>query len=187
MPPSRCQVSDAKLIADADPAAFAELFDRHAAALLGWARRSGVSNADAVELVAETFARAWISRRRFRDPGDGGAAPWLFGIARNVLAASRRRAAIDARARIRLGMQVGPPGDERDEVVARLDAATRLGDVEQVLAELPDRHREAVRMRVVEGRDYADIAHALRCSDTTARKWVSLGLGTLRQQMGDAR
>jgi DNA-directed RNA polymerase specialized sigma24 family protein len=42
-------------------------------------------------------------------------------------------------------------------------------------------------MRVVEGREYADIARALRCSDTTARKWVSLGLGTLRQQMGDAQ
>jgi RNA polymerase sigma-70 factor, ECF subfamily len=187
MSPGHRHAADAKLIADADPTAFAELFDRHAAALLKWARRSGVADTDAVELVAETFARAWISRRRFRDPGDGSAAPWLFGIARNVLAPSRRRAAIDARARVRLGMQVGPPGDERDDVVARLDAATHLGDVEQVLAELPDRHREAVRMRVVEGREYADIARALRCSDTTARKWVSLGLGTLRQQMGDAQ
>ena len=39
--------------------------------------------------MAETFAEAWLSRDRFVDRGEG-AAPWLFGIARNVLAASIR-------------------------------------------------------------------------------------------------
>jgi len=99
--------SDAELIAAAEPRAFGELFDRHALAMLAWAIRAGVSQSDAVELVGEVFARAWISRRRYRDPGDGSATPWLFGIARNVVADGRRRAAIDARARRRLGMQTG--------------------------------------------------------------------------------
>jgi DNA-directed RNA polymerase specialized sigma24 family protein len=80
--------------------------------MLAWAIRAGVSQSDAVELVGEVFARAWISRRRYRDPGDGSATPWLFGIARNVVADGRRRAAIDARARRRLGMQTGSPADE---------------------------------------------------------------------------
>jgi hypothetical protein len=77
--------TDAELLVAAgrDPNAFGGLYDRHAASVLRWALRSGLSEADALDLVSEVFARAWIHRRRFHDPGDGNAAPWLFGIARH--------------------------------------------------------------------------------------------------------
>ena len=62
--------SDAELIAAAahDPEAFGELYDRYAGAAYRWARRTGLSEADALDLVGELFAQAWISRRRFRKP-----------------------------------------------------------------------------------------------------------------------
>ena len=61
--------TDAELIAAAadDPGAFGEMFDRHATAAFGWARRAGLAESDALELVSELFARAWVSRRGFRD------------------------------------------------------------------------------------------------------------------------
>jgi hypothetical protein len=71
--------SDARLIVDAndDPAAFAALYDRHVAAVHQWLdRRIGWLASD---LTAETFARAWLIRRRFRDDRDGSALPWLLG------------------------------------------------------------------------------------------------------------
>jgi DNA-directed RNA polymerase specialized sigma24 family protein len=72
--------TDAELLqaASEDPQAFRELYDRHSAELCGWARRSGLAEADALDLVSELYARAWVSRKRFRDPGDGSAAPWLY-------------------------------------------------------------------------------------------------------------
>jgi DNA-directed RNA polymerase specialized sigma24 family protein len=52
--------TDAELLraAGRDPAAFGELYDRHAAPILRWALRSGLDEADALDLVSELFARA---------------------------------------------------------------------------------------------------------------------------------
>jgi RNA polymerase sigma-70 factor (ECF subfamily) len=63
--------SDAELLraARSDPAAFRELYERHAVQIHGLHLRR-TRDADAAhDLTAETFAQAWLSRRRFRDPG----------------------------------------------------------------------------------------------------------------------
>ncbi len=78
--------TDAELILAArrDPEAFAELYRRHVEALYRFFR-ARVPHDAAGELTAETFAQAALSLRRFRDVAGGSAAPWLFGIARNLL------------------------------------------------------------------------------------------------------
>ena len=55
--------------------------------------------------------------------------------------------------------------------------------LERALGALPDNQRNAVRMRIVDGLEYQEIAARLSCTETTARKWVSLGLRFLRTQM----
>jgi DNA-directed RNA polymerase specialized sigma24 family protein len=45
----------------------------------------------ALDLTAETFARAFAARRRFRGSSDAQAGPWLFAIASGQLAAYPRR------------------------------------------------------------------------------------------------
>src|SRR5262249_790938 len=68
---------------------FEEVYDRHAAQVLAWARaRVGEHAAD---LTAEVFARAWLGRSRFRHENETSALPWLLGIARNVLRESLRK------------------------------------------------------------------------------------------------
>src|SRR6202012_2568919 len=57
----------------------------------------------AADLTAETFARALEAVASF-DPARGRPDQWLFGIARNVLAESRRRGTVEAAARRRLGL-----------------------------------------------------------------------------------
>jgi RNA polymerase sigma factor (sigma-70 family) len=181
--------TDAELLeaAASDPPAFAELYDRHAEHLYRWARRAGLAHSDALDLVSELFARAWVSHKRFRDPGDGTASRWLFGIARNLLASYRRSGSIDARARTRLRLQTAEETDASEAVDERIDAATRRPALEHALGALPDNQRDAVRMRIVDGLDYQEIAAQLNCTETTARKWVSLGLRFLRTQMEVAR
>ncbi len=92
--------SDASLLAAAriDPDAFRELYERYAEAVYGYFVRRTGSRATALDLTAETFAQAWIVRARFRDEANGSAAPWVYGIARNVLLMSVRRGAIERRA-----------------------------------------------------------------------------------------
>ena len=54
----------------------------------------------------------------------------------------------------------------------------------QALAGLPADQREAVLARIVDERDYGEIAADLR-SESVARKRVSRGLARLRDQLGE--
>ena len=86
--------TDADLLRESrhSSAAFRVLYDRHAERVHGFLLRRTREPGAAVELTAETFAQAWLSRDRYTDHDEGTIAPWLFGIARHVLAASVRRA-----------------------------------------------------------------------------------------------
>src|SRR3954471_14920228 len=97
--------TDAALLREArsDPAAFRELYERHARPVHGFHLRRTHDEHAALDLTAETFAQAWLGRARFRDEAGGSAGPWLFGIARNLLAQSVRRRAIELAACDRLG------------------------------------------------------------------------------------
>jgi RNA polymerase sigma-70 factor (ECF subfamily) len=134
------------------------------------------------DLAAEVFAAAFLVARRFRPRGDGSARPWVLGIARNKLLESRRRGRVEDRARRRLGFE---PEALDDGDLARVDELA-AGEGRAVLAlveELPERQREAVRSRVLEDREYAEIARDLNCSELVVRQRVSRGLSRLREQL----
>jgi RNA polymerase sigma-70 factor, ECF subfamily len=61
--------TDAELLRENAEAAFTELYRRHATTVHGWFRRR--LEWAASDLTAETFAQAWLSRRRFRDERAG--------------------------------------------------------------------------------------------------------------------
>ena len=98
--------TDAELLAAAseDPQAFREFYDRYAAWMRSWFLRQTGSETAALDLTAETFAQAWHASRRFRDMADGSGAPWLFGIARNLLRQYHKHNRIETAARERLGL-----------------------------------------------------------------------------------
>jgi RNA polymerase sigma-70 factor (ECF subfamily) len=85
---------------------------------------------------------------------------------------------VEDRARRRLGFE--PEAlDDRD--LARVDDLA--DDVLRLVEQLPERQREAVRSRVVEEREYAEIARELKCSELVVRQRVSRGLSRLREQL----
>jgi RNA polymerase sigma-70 factor (ECF subfamily) len=177
--------SDANLIAAArhDARAFRRLYDRYAERVHGFhLHRCGDPDA-AHDLTAETFAQVWLSRERYRDETGGSAGPWIFAIARHVLATSVRRRRLERTACNRLG------------VLERLDRppATAVPDDSWLdddpaggpLAALPDGQREAVRLRVLDELSYDDVADRLGTSPLGARVRVSRGLATLRQRLNE--
>jgi RNA polymerase sigma factor (sigma-70 family) len=170
---------DERLLATtrAEPAAFGAFYRRHEARVLGYFLARVGDPEVAADLTAETFAAALGSAHRFR-PRKEPASAWLFGIARNTLAMSRRRGRVEVRARRRLGMAPIVLTDEAIERLAELDH-TALALVD----DLPNEQQAAVRARVIDERDYPDIAKDLRCSEAVVRKRVSRGLGTLRDRL----
>jgi DNA-directed RNA polymerase specialized sigma24 family protein len=100
------------------------------------------------------------------------------GDRRNKLAHRRRRAAIEAAARRKLGM---PRLTYSDEALERVD---ELLDAEPSLytngtADLPPAERQAVVARVIEERDYDEIAVASGATPAAIRQRVSRGLAKL--------
>jgi RNA polymerase sigma-70 factor (ECF subfamily) len=137
----------------------------------------------AADLTAETFASALESVDKF-DPRLGREDQWLFGIARNVLGKSWRRGRVEASARLRLGLPRLLLDDELLASIERLGEAD--GDALVELARLPEKERDAVWARVIEEREYHEIATDLHCSEAVVRQRVSRGLRTLRARLGGA-
>ncbi len=70
-----------------DPDAIARLYETYAPVLLRYVARRTLEPEVAVDLVAETFAKAVAHRDQFRGGSDEEAVAWLFGIARRELSA----------------------------------------------------------------------------------------------------
>jgi RNA polymerase sigma factor (sigma-70 family) len=171
--------------AETEPEAFGELYDRHVDRLHGWILRQGVGESPAADLLAETFAQAWLSRRRFADREDGNAGPWIQGIARNLVLAYRRRHRVETQAREKLGVRLDLVSEaDTDGVAARVDADAARHRLHDAFSALPDHQSAAVDLRIMGGLPYADVAESLGCTDTTARKRVSQGLQALRVHLG---
>lgn len=164
----------------------AAAYRRDARRLLIWLTRRTYDGQLAVDLVGETYARAWESRARYSgDPDDAQAlAAWTYGIARHVLADALRRGRSERAALQRL--HVEPPQLAADEI-ARLEELAELGSLRATLAgaleDLSPEQRDAVRLRVVDELDYPAIARRLGISEDAVRARVSRGLRTLAVAM----
>ncbi len=179
------ELTDAELLLRSreDPEAFAVLYERQAEGLLRFFARRTLDPEAAAELMAETFAEAFASRRRFRDRGTG-AAGWLYGIGKHQLSRYFRTGAVDVRARRRLGMPertVSPEDFERIEELIDFEQVGRA--IGQAFSLLSEEQREALTLRVIEGMSYREVAEALRCTEETARARVSRGLKRLTRTL----
>ena len=174
--------TDAELLeaAKRDPQAFREFYDRYAVWIKAWFKRQTGSETAALDLTAETFAQAWRSLRRFRDLAGGSGAPWLFGIARNLLRQYHKHNRIETAARERLGLPVTFAECEDYERVDDREAAHALRpQLRTAMGSLPQDQRRALELRVVQQLPYEEVADRLGCSQNAARLRVSRGLRAL--------
>ena len=130
--------SDAQLILRArdDPEALAELYLRYRTPIYAWFRARAPAS-PASELTAELFAQVALSIHRFRDEAGGSAAPWLYGIARNLLRRHYERGRVEDAARRKLGMPICSYDLELEALELRSGLASAL-------RELPKGQRDAV-------------------------------------------
>jgi RNA polymerase sigma factor (sigma-70 family) len=181
--------TDAELLraATADPQAFREFYERYAVRVRAWFRRETGSDSAALDLTAETFAQAWHATRRFRDLADGSGAPWLFGIARNLLRQYRKHDRIETAARRRLGLPVAfAESEEYERVDDRVAAAAMAPALAVAVDALPADQRRALELRVIDQLPYGEVAGRLGCSENAARLRVSRALRALTLELGPA-
>jgi RNA polymerase sigma factor (sigma-70 family) len=170
--------SDTELLlaSRAEPVAFVELYRRHAEELLRYFARRTLDPEAAAELTAETFAEAFASRRNYRDTGVNGVA-WLYGIARHQLGRFFRTGSIDAAARKRIGLpREELPADDYERIEELVDLAPIREALVEALGTLAEEQRDALRLRVIDGLSYSDVARRLGVAEAAARQRVSRGL-----------
>ena len=171
-------------IADGDDAAFTAFYRAHLDPVVAFFRRRVPDGELAFDLAAETFAAVVTSAGTY--DGSGPPAAWLYGIARNKLRESLRRGRVEDEARRALGLE---PVRLDDEDLLRVEERAAAGGpvLERALAELPGEIRVALMARVVDERDYDEIAAELSCSEQLVRQRVHRGLTRLRVSIEEER
>ncbi|MET7459258.1 sigma-70 family RNA polymerase sigma factor [Nonomuraea sp. NPDC005501] len=175
-----------KALLDDLDAGFAELYGAHRDVVFSTALRLSGRWADAEDLTAETFLRAYRALAGYDRERVAAlrTRPWLLTILMNIWRNC-------ARARSRK-----PPPDLREEPVDVVDAREGVEDaavrretgeeLAGLLALLPDEQRAAVVLRHVADLPVSEIATMLRIPQGTVKSHVSRGLKRLRA-LGGAR
>lgn len=162
-----------------EPERFAEIFERHFAAIHGYlVRRAGVSSAD--DLASQVFVVAFERRASVRADSTS-VRPWLYGIATNLLRndarAERRR--LFALARLQ-------NGSEHLSTLPESDATADRGRIASLLAKLDPDHRDALLLHVWEELSYAEIALALGIPAGTVASRIARSRKRLRMALEES-
>jgi RNA polymerase sigma-70 factor (ECF subfamily) len=172
-----------------DPAAFGEIFDRHFVRIHGYlARRAGTQTAD--DLAGETFAVAFAARERY-DLAYESAAPWLFGIATNVLRGNRRAWTRATRMLEHLPVPVEEPSEDRS--MESMDATRRAGTLGPLFHRLSEQDTATLLLYAWEDLTYEEVATALGIPVGTVRsrlnrvRRMAAELGLADDTRGDAQ
>lgn len=152
---------------------FDALFESTHLPLIGYAARRVADPSDAADIVAETFLVAW--RRLEEVPPDDQARPWLFGVARRVLAnyyrGQRRQLALADRLRESLREVATTPPDQQRTTV------------EIALESLSEDDRELIRLVAWEDLAREEIALVMGLSRGAVRVRLHRARTRLRQAM----
>ena len=151
-------------------AAYRELYDP----ICGYVLRRVRRPEDAAEAIAETFATLW--RRFDACPQGHELRPWLFGVARRVIANQRR----SERRRTALGERLVANLDPA--ALGAVDPAGETSALARAFGSLSDSDRELLSLTAWEGLTREELAVALG----TSRAAVRLRLHRARKRLRDA-
>jgi RNA polymerase sigma-70 factor (ECF subfamily) len=169
-----------------DPSAARLLADRLVPRLLRFAARMLGDAAEAEDVVQEAMLRLWRAAPGWR-AGEARVSTLAYRVAANLCTdrlRRRRGVALDA---------IAEPEDGRPSVEARLIAADRRQALESALAALPERQRQAVVLRHLEGLSNPEIAvvmdigvEAVESLTARGKRALAVALSDQRRELGDA-
>ena len=162
--------------AHGDRTAFDLLILRHKDSLYRFARRYVGQADDAYDVLQDSFVSAWLALNRY-DP-TRPFAPWLRRIVLNKCRDLRRRQAVRRMLLRTFAIEAAEPVVAEAPIESDLQAE-RLRKLDQAVAALPSRYKEALLLTMMDGMSHEDAASILKISS----KAVEMRLYRARQQL----
>lgn len=178
--------TDAQLIEASltNPDAFTALFERHAGPVHRYiVKRAGPREAE--DLVGETFATAFRSRRTY-DLSCPNARPWLFGIATNHARHLWRAEGRRMRRDCATAFPVESYGDPSEETPSKVFFQGQSERIAQALGQLDDVYLDVFLLVVGSGLSYEEVSIALGIPVGSVRSRLSRARSQLRKLLGDS-
>lgn len=157
--PADSRLSDGALMvlfANGDPGAARALTERLLPRALSHAARVLGDRAEAEDVAQEAMMRLWRAARDWRQDGGAEPATWLYRVVANLCVDWLRR-----RGRTEPLDDPDLAADGAPGVVSRMQEADRMTALDAALASLPERQRQAVVLRHIEGLSNPEIAAIL--------------------------
>lgn len=136
------------------------------------------SNEEAEEIVQNLFLKIWNNRSSL-DPARSFRS-YLFTIAGHDISAAFKRI---QRTRFYLDDITVDVAVSCNETEQQINYHSLLSLVEEIIDRLPDRQREVLLMRRMEGRSVSDIARQLNLSVKTVEHHITEALKTIRKRL----
>jgi len=172
-------------VGEGDDTSFALLLERHRGPVVHFLYRMVQNQAVSEELAQEVFLRVYRSRETYEPTAKF--TTWLFRIATHVALNSIRdrkkekgHESLDEETLDGKERQVA---DLQPTVEQEMVHEVRLREVRQAIEALPGKQRAAVLMHKYEGLDYAQIAEALRCSESAVKSLLFRAYESLRGRL----
>ncbi|HEV7750960.1 MAG TPA: sigma-70 family RNA polymerase sigma factor [Baekduia sp.] len=159
------------------PETFADVYVEYHPQVLRYFARQTLDPEVAFDLMAETFAELFAGLPRFRGDSEDQGRQWMWTIARHQLYRWRDRGAVERRNLERLAPPLEQEEYERIEELADLERFRPV--LERALTMLTEDQRQVLQQRVVEHRDYDEIAREYGTTAVAVRVRVSRALRRL--------
>jgi RNA polymerase sigma-70 factor (ECF subfamily) len=151
-----------------DRAALDTFYREHVTAILRYATRRSPDPSTAADIVSEVFLAAISAAPSYREEA-GSPIAWLHGIARNVIAAERRKSERAAAAEKRIAGHRLLDADDVLRLEEQIDAERTSRALLARIAHLPEGEQAVLELVSVDGLTVADAAAALGIKPATAR------------------
>jgi RNA polymerase sigma-70 factor (ECF subfamily) len=169
------------LAARSEQSALAELYDRFGRPAYGLAHRILRDEALAEDAVQDAFLSVWRTAPRYL-PERGKASTWIFTLVHRRAVDLVRR---EERRRTDTLDTDAEPGDRSLPVEEEAWLRLQRERVQTALRQLPDQQREAIELAYYGGFTQSELAERLGQPLGTIKSRMFLGLGRLRELLGD--